>query len=377
MHTCPECHHELEEIRSEKGTILSCPGCRGEAVTAFRLKKLVGGVMTDSMERLATAQKRKSHLRCTACERKMLTVPMAAGDDKFDLEHCRHCGVFWFADGELEMLPTDRAGEIPGMADPGQIARETAAMAEVRQIGERAESGEPAETWKYIVGMIGLPIEYDHRSQRQPLATWSIAAVCMIVFLITLTHSGALVRLLGFIPDQPFRYGGANLLTSFFAHSDWMHLLGNLYFLCVFGDNVEERMGPRKYLLMILSGSLVGIILHSLIDPRTSVPLVGASGGISAIIAFYALQFPNRRLGFLLWYWWQIHWVSISAIWCLGLWLVWQLMLTGLQTQGFSDVSALGHLGGALAGGAFWWWLEKRTQREEKPQFTRIQTVFK
>jgi len=377
MHTCPECHDELEQFRSEDGTSLRCPTCRGEAVTAFRMKKRVGGILTDSMTQLATAYKTKSRLRCTVCERRMLMIPMAAGDEKFELEHCQNCAMFWFAEGELQKLPTNRAGEIPGISNPDQIVRETAAIAEVRQIRDLSEAGEPAETWKYVVGLLGLPVEYNHSSQNQPLATWSIAAVCTIVFLITLTYPGSLIWQLGFIPDHAMRYGGLNLLTSFFTHGDWMHLLGNMYFLCVFGDNVEERLGLRKYLLMLISGALAGILLHSLIDPRSSVPLIGASAGISAIIVYYALQFPHERLGFLLWYWWQIHWVSISAIWCLGLWLAWQLVLTGMQTQGMSEVSALGHLGGALAGAAFWWYFEKRNSEEKNPQFNRIQTVFK
>lgn len=225
---------------------------------------------------------------------------MATEDEEFDIDYCRNCASFWFSNGKLDRLPTDRAGEIPNRMDPDQLARETGALVEVQEVRRRSAEDEPTEMWTHIIVMMGLPVEENHPSHKQPLATWSIAALCTVVIPITLTYPGSLVYNLGFIPNEPFRYGGINLLTSFFTHGCWAHLFGNIYSLCVFGDNVEERLGVRSYLLMLLAGSIAGTLAHSLFDSRSGVPLIGVSDSISAIIVYYALQFPRERLCFLL-----------------------------------------------------------------------------
>ena len=377
MYQCPGCQDTLVEVRGPDGSCYRCPTCRGEASTIFRLRKTIGGVLADSMSRLASLRKERSRLRCPVCEKQMLKVPLAAGEEDFDVEHCRNCAMFWFEAGELDRLPTDHAGEIPHLPNAAQAAREATAMAAVEEIRLKSQAGEPAEGWKHLIGLLGLPVEYGHPSPKQPLTTWILAAICTLLFLITLPVGTSAFWYLGFVPDEPFRYGGLPLVTSFLTHATWGHLLGNMYFLCVFGDNVEERLAPRNYLLMLLAGSLAGTTVHSIITPAGSVPLIGASDSISAILVYYALQFPRERLGFLLWYWWQVHWVSISAIWCLAMWIGYQLLLTGMQMEGWTNVSALAHLGGAVVGAAFWWYHEYRGREEESPQPTRIQTVFK
>ncbi len=131
-----------------------------------------------------------------------------------------------------------------------------------------------------------------------------------------------------------------------------MHLVGNMYFLLIFGDNVEEFLGRPRFLLLMLLATLLGDCFHLVADPSATTPCIGASGGISGVIVFYALQFPKARLGFLL----RFCWVKMPAYFALVLWLLYQMVLATFQVSGFSRVSALAHLGGATAGFLFWCW---------------------
>lgn len=376
MYPCPDCQEALTESRDDNGATYQCGCCSGEAVTVFRLRKRVGTEMTESMRRLATTRKIGSRRRCPVCERRMLEIPMAAGEEKFEVEHCAACAMFWFDAGDMDRLPEHARGVFAPAIDAAEAARERAAMAAVDNIRLDAQEGEPAEGWKHIVGFLGFPVEYDHHSPSQPLATWSVAAACVVVFALTWLLPG-LVSTFSFIPTEAFRWAGITVLTSFFLHGSIMHLLGNMYFLCVFGDNVEDRLGWRRFVLMLGAGAVMGAIVHGLFDPSPKVPTLGASDGISAVIVYYALQFPRERLAFM-WWWrfWDIHWISISARWCLAMWIGYQVLLAHFQSHGIGNVSAFAHLGGALAGFAFWWYHEKYSP-ELEAQPTRVQTVFK
>jgi membrane associated rhomboid family serine protease len=203
----------------------------------------------------------------------------------------------------------------------------------------------------WIPAILGLPVEdEDEGLRRWPWLTWWIAAALLIVWLASRDHLEAVIMKFGLIPADTARLGGLTFLTSFFLHAGWLHVLGNLYFLLVFGDNVEDRLGRWRYGMLVLMAALAGGLVHVLGEPRTTIPLVGASGGISAILVFYSLRFPHARLS-LLFRW---RWVSLPAWMAFILWALWQGAMVWLQFMGATDVSALGHLGGVAAGVALW-----------------------
>ena len=162
----------------------------------------------------------------------------------------------------------------------------------------------------------------------------------------------------GLIPDLAWRYGGLTFVTAFFLHAGWGHLLGNAYFLLIFGDNVEDYLGRCRYTLLLLAATIGGGLVHVLWEPRSDISLVGASGGISGIITFYALQFPHARIGFLV----RFRWDTIPVWGGLLLWALMQAVGAWLQIMGSSDVSSLGHLGGAAVGVVCWLSWRKRTR---------------
>lgn len=141
------------------------------------------------------------------------------------------------------------------------------------------------------------------------------------------------------------------LITAFVLHSDPGHLFGNLYFLLTLGDNVEDFLGPWMFATLLLLADFGAAGLHALVDPRSTVPVIGASGAISGVMAFYALRFPNARLRLNL----GPTATRAMSVWTFFLfWVSLQVIGLVLQSRGMSSVSAGGHLGGVLVGTLFW-----------------------
>src|SRR6185503_12833882 len=165
------------------------------------------------------------------------------------------------------------------------------------------------------------------------------------------------VENLGFVPNEAVRAGGSTLITSFFLHGGILHLVSNLYFLVIFGAAVEEALGKWLWLMLVMLAALIGDVAHFLSDPASNVPCIGASGGISGLIAFYALRFPKARLNFMYWF----RWFQLPAWAAFVFWVMLQ-SLQGLISLGGgrSRVANFAHLGGALAGVLFWFRWKKQ-----------------
>jgi membrane associated rhomboid family serine protease len=170
------------------------------------------------------------------------------------------------------------------------------------------------------------------------------------VFAVTAWDLEDVVNRYGLVPALAFRDGGLNFLTSFFLHGSVGHVLSNGWFLVVFGRQVEGELGALRYGLLIAAAALAGDVVHILGDPRAAVPCIGASGGITGVIAFYALRHPRARLGLLLRFGILVRWISLSALTALILWLLLQAALVIGQLAGETQVSALAHAGGFAAG---------------------------
>jgi membrane associated rhomboid family serine protease len=280
------------------------------------------------------------------------------------LDVCKSCQFVWFDPSELEAMPA--AAPKPEVKSPARevpmAARELIAEYQIKEINERTRRAgygdEPPELWKWLPCLFGLPVEYANPPlKRFPWITWTCAALILGISIAAFEDVHGAAQRFGLIPNEVRRMGGLTLLSSFFLHGGVVHLLGNLYFLLVFGDNVEDFVGRRRFVVLLIAATLGGALLHVLADPSSTRPCVGASGGISGIIAFYAMQFPHAKLGFLfrlgLWF----RWVSMRAYVALILWVLYQCLIAAMQISGVSRVSAMAHLGGAIVGLLFWQWL--------------------
>ncbi|PYK43142.1 MAG: hypothetical protein DME46_08325 [Verrucomicrobia bacterium] len=167
-------------------------------------------------------------------------------------------------------------------------------------------------------------------------------------------HLQEAVQLFGLIPAQGFRLHGLTFVTSFFLHAGVIHLVGNMYFLLVFGDDVENFLGPLRYVAFIAIAAFVGDLAHIASAPNSSIPCIGASGGIAAVITFYALAFPQAKIGFLWRYFYYFRWIRLPAWFVFVLWIVFQIIGAYEQRVGISSVSSFAHLGGATIGLVAW-----------------------
>lgn len=356
MFVCPADRRPLDRRSSPHGVYWACPSCGGRAVGIGLLRKTVAKQAVDQIWAAAREQRVPAGRPCPSCLDPMHDV--SSGPDGPSVDVCRVCQFVWFDASEYEQIPVEPAPR-PGPAMPDRAA-EILATAQAEAIAKRSErefgSEAPKELWKYLPGLLGMPVEYEQSAfHTAPWLTWTLIAFICAFSIGAFSNLRQAVTQFGLVPAQWSRHGGLTFLTSFLLHGDPFHLLGNMYFLFVFGDNVEDYLGKARYLLLILAAAVIGDLAHIMIDPRSNVPLIGASGGISGVIAFYALKFPQTKIGFLfrlfIVYW---RWIRMPAYAFVGLWIVLQFIGAYAQIAGASSVSALAHLGGAATGLVLW-----------------------
>jgi membrane associated rhomboid family serine protease len=195
----------------------------------------------------------------------------------------------------------------------------------------------------------------DDNSQRRtfPYVTTALVVLNVLVFLLELSQGEKFITDWAFIPARFSDEPGADAVTIFtamFMHGGWMHLIGNMVFLWIFGDNVEDRIGHVKFLIFYLLAGLAATFAQYYVSSNSAIPNVGASGAIAGVLGAYILLFPQSRVNVLLGR--QI--VAMPAFAVLGMWIVLQLV-SGVGTIAATDESAGGiaymaHIGGFVSG---------------------------
>jgi len=196
-----------------------------------------------------------------------------------------------------------------------------------------------------------IPLRDTIPSARVPIVNYAIIALNVLVFWHEVSlgrHAEAFVMHYGLVPRE-FTFD--TLLTSMFVHGGWMHLIGNMLYLYIFGDNVEDRLGHVRYLLFyFLCGAAAGAT-QSLTNPGSTVPMIGASGAIAGVAGAYLLFFPNARVLTLVPVFIVLQIVEIPAVFFLGVWFLWQVV-SGVATLGHDagGVAVWAHVGGFMTG---------------------------
>jgi len=359
--SCPRCAKPLVESRTPLGFVYVCPECGGQSAALAVLRR--AGATPAFLKHLWAAglgAEATRRLPCPQCRRPMAAVPTVLGRHRLDLDVCPSCQAVWLDRAEFDAIPKSQppapaAPAVPAAAELSEAARQTAAIMEVQSHAaaeseevEPAAGASPENWWHWVPAVLGMPIEEEAPLRRErPWLTWSVAAFLVLVFLVTSGARDELVRQWGFVPAEWGRHGGLTFVTSFFIHAGLFHLLSNLYFFLVFGDNVEDHLGPLLFLLLLGAAQVVGLLLHAAYEPRADLPCIGASAGISGVLAYYAVVFPRAKLAFL-WFW--LVWVRVSAMSALILFSILQLVGSLMQASGAGGVSYLAHLGGLVVG---------------------------
>jgi rhomboid family protein len=207
--------------------------------------------------------------------------------------------------------------------------------------------------------VIPLYDENPFKFRSPPYVTWALIAITALVFVVTYSAAasspiGIFASMLAFTPSPPVPEVSAEvqalpwavtLMTYMFLHANLVHLIGNMLFLWVFGDDVEFALGRLRFLGFYLLCGVAGGLGHYLSGPGSHVPLIGASGAVAGIIAAYLMLRPCQKVWVLLFA--RLP-VKISAYWALGFWVVMQVINLLVDPQG--DISWSAHIGGVLAG---------------------------
>lgn len=363
MLICPNCQTRLSRAKSSAGVSFVCRSCAGRTTTVESLKKTVPGETVNSLWQEALARSGAPKRHCPSCNHLMAEVAIKGASHDVYLDVCTGCHLVWFDATEYEMLPHKPTQKSTKSISPVSAeAREKMAKIKIKLIEEQSQQQmtgrqSPDALWKYLPAIFGMPVEFDSGIlQRFPWVTWLLTLIISFISILAFNDLRNVVAQYGLIPADYGRFSGLTFLTSFFLHGGILHLVGNMYFLLVFGDNVEDVLGKGRYLGLLIFAALLGDIAHIMADPTSPVPCIGASGGISGIIVFYAFKFPNARLGFLLFF----RWFRMPASVMLFLWILLQIYGVFRQTAGVSSVSSIAHLGGAAAGFIFYLMSKKK-----------------
>jgi membrane associated rhomboid family serine protease len=205
----------------------------------------------------------------------------------------------------------------------------------------------------------GVPLRF----MRAPYVTYALISTCAALFLLTVfgrseSSQIAIAAGFGMIPSVLFGSGQlpaellqlpgwATLFSNVLLHASFAHLAGNMLFLWVFGDNVEDAMGHWRFLAFFFICGLAGSLAHAVMNPASEQPLIGASGAISGVIASYLMLYPRVRIWGLAFTWIPVH---IPALYAIGAWILLQIVSAVLDPQG--HVGWWAHLGGLGAGAA-------------------------
>jgi membrane associated rhomboid family serine protease len=204
-----------------------------------------------------------------------------------------------------------------------------------------------------------IPLKDDIPSRRVPFVNYGLIALNILVFIWQWQvgqNNPAMVYQFALVPSQvtagitPDDF--MNVLTSMFMHGGLAHIGGNMLYLWIFGDNIEDAMGHGRYLFFYLLGGFLASVAHIISSPYSQIPTVGASGAIAAVLGAYLVLFPGARVLTLLSLGFFIRMSMIPAVIVLGLWFVLQLF-QGVLSLGGPDVGGVAfwaHIGGFVVG---------------------------
>jgi len=322
----------MREINNDHVIVDHCGVCRGTFFDTHEVASSWGKGANPQwwVEQNIADWKGNTGLVCPADGEHMDAYRLSWGKEKrVEVDTCPRCQGLWLDEGEGALM--------------------------MRVLEAHADEREDADErgWKtYLFQLFtGLPIEVWNPVKRRPLFLYGLMASIVAVFFWQLWVIGSfgdsgveLVRQFSLVPlDVSHGQNLHGIVTHAFLHGGVAHLLGNLYFLWVFGDNIEDRLGWQRFAVIYLLTGLAAAGLQVLTDPTSAIPVVGASGAISGVTGAYLALFPRVRV----WVVWFFFRLRIGVYWYFGLWMGVQFLSAWMQLPG---VAWYAHIGGFLTG---------------------------
>ena len=210
-----------------------------------------------------------------------------------------------------------------------------------------------------------IPLHDDNPTELFPFVTVTFIVSCVLIFLWQISLDPkiqqAVVYSLGVVPATLIGHRtlppelavippAMTVLSSMFLHGGWMHMLGNMLYLWIFGNNVEDAMGHGRFIVFYVLCGIAAALAQSFPNPASTVPMIGASGAIAGVLGAYLLLHPRARVLVAIPVWVVIHTTRLPAVFVLGFWFVLQIVNTMLSNGEGGGVAWGAHVGGFVAG---------------------------
>lgn len=371
---CPVCKIPLKNIQYEGQNVDICINCEGIWLDEGELQQVIKGLLSEKKVDYQTVKeayrnkptiynREKMPIRiCPKCNMGMYVFNYYADSNVF-LDRCSSCGGIWADKGEIEQVAkyikgnpkVDRYAE----ALAGSYTRFEKFKADTREIAEA--SGDLMS--QYYGGGIGkfyaiwftifpIPLRDNLPTKKFPKVTVGLIILNVLIFVFQLLfisdNQETYFKLFGVIPAFGFSINRIyTFVTSMFVHGGFLHIIGNMYYLWLFGDNVEDEIGSLKFTIFYLLCGIIGGIAFCLMHSSLNEPAIGASGAISGVLGAYLLLYPTQGI--------EIVWLGrkreVSAAYYLVFWIIIQV-LSGIIFLTAENVSIgyWAHIGGFISG---------------------------
>lgn len=343
MRECPRCAFPMRAVTRDGIELDHCLRCGGTFLDPGEEAETLGMPASPEVWRTSsvTEELGLSRLRCPVDRTRMAAYAVAFGDRRVEVDLCGRCSGMWLD------------------AEEGVKLRDV-----VMRAGQSAETdfvpeGERPGVTSYLLQLFtGLPMEVWNPTHRRPAVTIGLIAVIYTVFLgqAAVLFSGGIPasqRLIDTFALTPASvFAGQRLwtlATNMFLHLGVMHVLGNSYFLYLFGDNVEDAVRKGRFLLIFFASGIAGAALQAVTQADPSIPMAGASAAIAGLMGAYLVMFPQVKL-YLVRFMWVPFFVRLrlGIRWYLALWVGFNLLMAAAGRG--ESVAWMAHVGGFAAG---------------------------
>jgi len=221
-----------------------------------------------------------------------------------------------------------------------------------------------------------IPLKDDNPTSSKPIVTYFLIGSCILIFLIQFSSqsykTGEIFYSYGLIPSVLMGHNqlpidlylipaSVTIFTSMFMHGGFMHLIGNMLYMWIFADNIEDNLGPARFLIFYLLAGVGAAMTQVFVDTQSQVPMVGASGAIGGVLGAYLVNHPNARVLVLIPFGFFSQLIKIRALYVLGFWFILQFISTG------GGVAYAAHIGGFVSGMILILFFNKKRKNKNKP----------
>ena len=226
-----------------------------------------------------------------------------------------------------------------------------------------------------------IPLKDDNPTSSKPIVTYYLISICVLVFLIELGsnsyRTGTFFYSFGLIPsvllgnnqlsqDLYVMPAFLTIFSSMFVHGGFMHLIGNMLYMWIFADNIEDNLGSRNFIIFYLLSGIGAAMAQVLMDTHSQIPMIGASGAIGGVLGAYLINHPNAKVLVLIPFGFFSQLIKIKALYVLGFWFVLQFINSSMMSSQGGGVAYAAHIGGFVSGMILILFFNKKIKRKTK-----------